>query len=112
MKKPTRRFGQWCVRWTIFSLACLMFYAGSVCGQDYRATLSGQVTDPSEAAISGATVRAINVDTKEAKEAKTTAEGSYTIPYLNPGVYDVEVSAADLPAVQRSKINLLLASSL
>src|SRR5258708_35062834 len=93
-----RRFGQWCVRWTIFCLTGLVFYAGSVCGQDYRATLSGQVTDPSEAAISGATVRAINVDTKEAKEAKTTAEGSYTIPYLNPGVYDVEGSAAGLRA--------------
>src|SRR5258708_16798165 len=92
-----RRFGQWCVRWTIFCLTGLVFYAGSVCGQDYRATLSGQVTDPSEAAISGATVRAINVATKEAKEAKTTAEGSYTIPYLNPRVYDVGGSAAGLP---------------
>src|SRR5260370_21439542 len=98
MKKPMRVFGQSCVRWTIFSLACLMFYAGSVCGQDYRATFSGQVTDPSEAAIAGATVRAINVDTKEAKEAKTTAEGSYTIPSLNPCVYHVEVPAAGPPA--------------
>jgi hypothetical protein len=112
MKKPMRRFGQWCVRWTIFCLACLGFYAGSVCGQDYRATLSGQVTDPSEAAISGATVRAINVDTKEAKEAKTTAEGSYTIPYLNPGVYDVEVSAAGFRLLRRQKIVLRVADKL
>src|SRR5712692_6389383 len=112
MKKPMRRFVQWCVRWTIFCLACLGFYVAAVRGQDYRATLSGQVTDPSEAAISGATVRAINVDTKEAKEAKTTAEGSYTIPYLNPGVYDVEVSATGFRVLRRQKIVLRVADKL
>lgn len=97
-----------CVCWAaILFLAVLPIRA-----QDFRATLSGQVTDPSGAAISGATVKAINVETTETKEATTTAEGSYTIPYLNPGLYNVEVSAAGFRTLKRDKIVLRVADKL
>ncbi len=55
--------------------------------QDFRATLSGLVTDPSGAAVPNATVKATNTATNESREVKSTSLGVYTIPYLNPGAY-------------------------
>jgi len=80
--------------------------------QDFRGVISGQVTDPYGAAISGATVRATNVETSEVRDVKTTAEGSYTIPYLNPGVYDLEVTAPGFHTLKREKIVLQVADKL
>ena len=73
-------------------LGVLLLSAG-LYAQDFRATLTGTVTDPSGSAIPNATVRATNIAINATKEAKTTSEGVYSIPYLDPGVYNVEVSA-------------------
>ena len=70
----------------------LMVYACAF-AQDYRATLTGIITDPSGAAVPGATVRATNATNQTSTEVKTTSLGNYTIPYLDPGNYSVEVIA-------------------
>jgi hypothetical protein len=54
-------------------LACL-----TLCGQDYRATITGQATDITHAAIPNAVVRAIQHDTNEVTQVKTNVEGYYT----------------------------------
>src|SRR5262245_44033064 len=81
-------------------------------GQDFRATLTGTVTDPSGAAVPNATVKAVNTATNAAKEVKTTSDGVYTIPYLDPGVYDVETSAAGFQALKRTGITLQVAQKM
>lgn len=93
-------------------LTILLSSNGFLHAQDFRATVSGQVTDPSGAAISGASVKAINFETGETKEAQTTAEGSYTIPYLNPGLYNFEVSATGFQTLKREKIVVRVADKL
>ncbi len=95
-------------------VVCIRALLGLVSGaflfaQDFRATLTGLVTDPSGAVIPGATVRATNVTTNATKEAQTTELGVFTIPYLDPGVYDVEVSAKGFQTVVRPKIVLRVA---
>ncbi len=87
----------------------LLIVGGFAFAQDFRATLSGVVTDPSGAAIPGATVKATNTSTNAVKEAQTTAVGNYTIPYLDPGVYNVEVSAKGFQTIVREKIVLRVA---
>jgi hypothetical protein len=89
----------------------LVLLVVSVCAlaQDYRATLTGIVTDPSGAAVPDATVRATNVTNNSAKEAKTTSIGNYTIPYLDPGIYNVEVVAAGFQRILRKDIVLRVA---
>src|SRR5215210_2248451 len=62
--------------------------------QDFRATLTGHVSDPNGAAVSGATVTVRNSQTNEEKTATTSEEGNYTVPFLQPGKYSVTVSAA------------------
>jgi hypothetical protein len=89
------------------SLAFLV--AAGAFAQDFRATLSGSVTDPSGAVIPGATVRAINLGTNAVKETQTTAVGVFTIPYLDPGVYNVQVSSTGFQTVLREKIVLRVA---
>src|SRR5437764_2988400 len=80
--------------------------------QDYRGTILGQVTDPSGAAIPNATVKATRIDTNSITEVKTSANGLYTIPFLNPGEYNVEVSAPGFNMSKREKITVLTADKL
>src|SRR5258708_7952585 len=78
---------------TRFVLSLIIVFAGLLpaCAQsDYAtATLRGTVTDPQGAVLSGATVTATNSATGLTKTAKTGPEGSYQIPALPPGAYNV-----------------------
>src|SRR5712692_10465829 len=80
--------------------------------QDYRATILGQVTDPSGSVVPQATVKATRIDTNQTTEVKTNANGIYTIPFLNPGTYNVEVSAPGFATLKRAGITLLTADKL
>ena len=77
--------------------------------QDYRATLIGLVTDATHATIPGAKVKVINENTRVVTEVTTTSEGLYTVPYLNPDRYTVEVSAPGFKTSRRTGIVLLVA---
>jgi hypothetical protein len=57
-----------------------------------RGTISGTVTDPSGAAVPGATVVATNVETGLATKTKTNKAGFYSISSLTVGTYDIAVS--------------------
>lgn len=61
-------------------------------GQEFRATITGQVTDPSGANVAGATVEAVNRDTHQSYRTTTTDKGVYFIPYVLPGTYRVSVT--------------------
>ncbi len=66
--------------------------------QDPRGGISGTLTDSSNAAIPGVTVRATNIETGVAASAVSNAAGSYQIPFLPPGLYRV---AAELTGFKR-----------
>ena len=57
-------------------------------------TLTGTVNDSSGAAISGAQVQAVEVNTGVATQAKADSSGIYRLPNLLPGTYKVTVSAS------------------
>lgn len=77
--------------------------------QEFRATLTGQVTDPSGAVIKGAKVAAVNNDTKTTYTAVTTARGDYYIPYVLPGTYTVTATAGKFKTAVQDQV-LMLAS--
>lgn len=91
--------------------ACLLC-AGVISAQDYRATISGTVTDKSKAVIPGAVVRATRIDTNESVSVKTNQDGFFTIPFLNPSKYALEVSAQGFRALTRNDIVLMVADKL
>jgi hypothetical protein len=60
--------------------------------QTFRGTILGTVTDQSGAVISGANVKVRNVDTGLERTTQTSADGSYSVPELPNGNYDVTIS--------------------
>jgi hypothetical protein len=80
--------------------------------QDFRATITGQVTDPSKAVVPYATIRATRADTNVPTEVKTNEQGFYTLPYLNPGTYVIEAVADGFKTLRRTGIVLQVADKL
>jgi hypothetical protein len=75
--------------------ACIfVLSAGTAVGQVLYGTLVGTVTDPQQGSVVGATVTVKNNATGYKVDAKTTDRGTYEIPNIPPGVYDVKIAAA------------------
>ena len=68
--------------------------------------ITGTVTDPSGAAISGATVQVTNVDTGFKQSTKSGDTGLYRFTVLPLGTYDVEVQASGFGTTRRTGIAL------
>jgi len=79
----------------VTALLCLlgMMFAYPSFGQEFRAVLTGQVTDPSGALIHGAIVTAVENSSGTNYTDKTSDKGVYYIPYVLPGTYKVTVEA-------------------
>ena len=73
--------------------------------QDTSATLEGQITDATGAAISGAVVRAVNRNTGYARQQVATRAGAYHLG-LPVGQYDLRVSAPQFAEYLRSGVQL------
>lgn len=52
--------------------------------QEFRATITGRVTDASGGGVPDAKITAVNSKTNETAAATTGADGDYTIPLLKP----------------------------
>ena len=83
-----------------------------LCGQDFRATITGQVSDASGAAIVGAEVRAVQRSTNAVVVAKTNHEGYYALQFLQPSTFDIDVTAAGFNKLRKENITLLVAQKL
>ena len=76
-------------------LLCL-FSSVPLVAQKITGTILGTVTDPSGAAVSGATVTVRNTGVNgDVRTTTTSSTGSYTFPEEDPGTYDVTVKAAN-----------------
>ncbi len=62
-------------------------------GQGERATVTGTVTDPSGAIITGAEVQIRNVATNVLSKTQSNSSGIYYLPALPPGRYELRVEA-------------------
>ncbi len=80
--------------------------------QSITGTIVGRVTDPSDAVIVGASVRAINAATEATDSATTDDSGFYRLPNLLPGEYFVEVKAAGFQTARVSAQRLSLGDNL
>jgi len=90
-------------------LLVLFFVLSYGRAQEFRATLSGQVTDPSGAVIADATITAVNVDSGTTYSAQTSKEGTYYIPYALPGTYTVTAKAPGFKNAVQDKVRLFAA---
>lgn len=68
--------------------------------------LTGTVTDPSGAVITGATVTITNLGTGQARTVTTDANGSYKFAQLQPGNYSVSFSASGFKGLQVPSVTI------
>src|SRR3954454_11849748 len=87
----------------LFSLALLTALCSTVLtGQTETGQLTGTVFDPAGAVLPKATVTATDPVTKTARNATSSGAGTYVIPNLLPGTYEVSATA---PGFQTTKQN-------
>jgi hypothetical protein len=84
-------------RFLVSSILLCLFLSLNTFGQSTSATVSGTVSDPSNALIPGVTVTATNVSTGVTSNTVSNEAGAYTFASLVPGTYRV---SASLPGFQ------------
>ncbi|MEN6533771.1 MAG: TonB-dependent receptor [Bryobacteraceae bacterium] len=72
------------------SFLCV-FMSMCLWSQEFRAGIVGTVTDPSGAVVPGCDVTVVNVGTNLASTTVTTGAGFYSVSFLPPGAYRLEV---------------------
>jgi Carboxypeptidase regulatory-like domain len=77
----------------VFLAMLLSLLTIPVFGQVENGTIVGTVRDTTGAAVAGASVSARNTATSETRTANSGADGTYRIPGLPPGMYEVKVDA-------------------
>ena len=83
-------------------LAC----AGSAFAQTDRGNITGTVTDPQGAVVSGAKITATNLDTNEVRETNSTDEGNFTLTELKAGPWKVTVEAQGFKTTAIDKVQV------
>jgi len=68
--------------------------------------ISGLVTDPSGAAVSGATVTITSKATQATRNVTTNNEGLYSFPSLGPGLYELKVEQSGFKTVRLDNVKI------
>ena len=84
-------------------LLCISSFA-----QSSSSTISGVVRDSSGAAISGAQIKVTNRATQIGRQASSMDNGSYVVPLLDIGGYDVDVSKPGFKSFLQTKVPLTI----
>jgi hypothetical protein len=90
----------------LFGLAALSCFIGTAAILAQTSGIQGVITDPTQAAIPGATVRVVNTATGVQYTARTNEQGFYTVPFLQPGTYRIEAERAGFSPVTRENLVL------
>ena len=96
------------IRWSSLAGAVLPMFALLPHGdaQSIAARISGHVTDPSQAALSGASATAVNTTTGWKTTATANVEGQYVLYPLPPGVYEVTFGATGMQTARLERLQL------
>jgi Carboxypeptidase regulatory-like domain len=91
---------------TIHTLLILYALALSCFAQETTATLQGNATDPSGAVLPNVSIRVTNLATNTSRETRSDASGTYSIPFLPAGEYNVTATLSGFQAQKVDRITL------
>src|SRR5215207_84877 len=94
------------------SMAFAALLVAALCATAFAqgtSSLTGTVTDPNGAVVSGATVTATNVATNVSTTTQTTDNGLYRFPTLPVGNYTIKVEASGFSTAQLEQVVLTVA---
>jgi len=93
-----------------FKCTCLLIgffvLALPMSAQEFRATITGAISDPQKAVVPGASVEVRNISTNTVQTAVTNESGAYVVPFLLPGLYSVSASASGFKQAVRRNVEL------
>src|ERR1700680_1092024 len=88
--------------WLTTAFFAIVVSAGAQ--EETTSAILGQVSDPTHAAVPGATVTITNQETGLQRVAKTDDAGHFDFPQLKPGTYSVKVEAAGFASQQNDSV--------
>src|SRR5437667_1559920 len=83
---------------------CLALAGGAFSQQASITSIVGRVTDPSGAALPGASVTAVEDGTQQTYSGKTNEEGLYSFPFVRIGTYTITATAPGFGAMVRKGV--------
>src|SRR4051812_7035951 len=69
-----------------------------------NASASGRVTDPSGAAVAGASIVARQIETNISNTTSTDQDGRFRFPYLKPGSYEIKIHSSGFSDTTRTVV--------
>ncbi|MBI3208967.1 MAG: TonB-dependent receptor [Candidatus Solibacter usitatus] len=88
------------------ALAAFLLFVPAAWGQSFTASVIGNVSDATGAAIPNVTITATNVSTNLKTETRSDGTGRFLAAGLQPGLYLVEASSAGFKKFARSGVSL------
>jgi hypothetical protein len=73
-------------------------------------SLNGQVTDPNNKAVAGATVHLIETGTQTSRDTKTNDQGLFNFAQVKPGIYTLKFEAPNFKQFVQDKVQVLVAT--
>ena len=83
-----------------------------VSAQVVGASISGAVTDPSGSKMAGVDIAITNVETGIATRTTTKGEGTFSVPNLQPGNYEISAAAKGFSTLIRKGVTLTVGQEL
>src|SRR5260370_19964824 len=111
---PVKRMGlgvwvTWLALMVGISFTSLLVLAPSATAQKTTGLITGTVTDPSGAAVPGATVSILNERRSATGSATTNDQGSFSFPELDPGTYTLTVNKGGFKKLTERNVELHVA---
>ncbi|MGA2888819.1 MAG: carboxypeptidase regulatory-like domain-containing protein [Terracidiphilus sp.] len=105
--KRKSHIGIWkAVKGVALLICSLLLFPAGAFAQEFRGTISGTVTDPTGAAVPGASVEVQETQTGTVSRTASDSTGQYVVPFLLPGNYSITVKKTGFEAFTRSGITL------
>jgi hypothetical protein len=92
-------------------IAVFMIFTGAPAFAQATGTVNGRVVDQADAVLPGATVTATNTRTGVARTTVTNGEGLYSLPALEPGLYNVSVDLTGFAPSNRRDLTLAVGAT-
>src|SRR5688572_19468782 len=86
--------------------ALFAIFGASIAMPQTFGEITGSVTDSSSAVIAAATVTVTSLSTNQSRRVQTNDTGNYTVPFLVPGLYDIEASGQGFKSTTRKGVDL------
>ena len=90
----------------LLRMLVLAVIAGLALNAQNSGEITGTVTDSTGAIVGGAVITVVNTGTNQVRTAETNNSGTYSLPYLVPGLYDVKASNPGFKIETRKGVDL------